>query len=193
MLEEFHKKFPVFREKLLAPFLFKINPAYISLLALIFAGAAGYFFYQQMFLLAGISVLLNGFFDILDGEIAKKFGSASVFGDFLDHTFDRLADVAMFAGVALLPQIPVWLGWPAIILVLLVSYLGTQAQALTGKRLYSAWMGRGDRIIVLTVAGLLAAYFGVVVLYYALLLVLILSVATFVHRFWAIYRDISKI
>ena len=53
-------------------------------------------------------------------------------------------------------------------------------------------MGRGDRIVVLTVAGLLAAYFGAIVLYYALLLVLILSAVTFLHRFWAIYKDISK-
>ncbi len=192
MLEELHKKVPQLREKILAPFLFKTNPAYISLLALLLAAAAGYFFYKQMFLLAGVLVLLNGFFDILDGEIAKKFGSVSAFGDFLDHTFDRIADVLMFAGIALLPQIPVWLGWPTIILVLLVSYLGTQAQALTGKRLYSAWMGRGDRVVVLAVAGLLAAYFGVVVLYYALLLVLILSAATFLHRFWAIYMDIKR-
>lgn len=192
MLEELHKRAPEIRERLLKPFIFKTNPAYISLLALIFAGLAGFLFYHKQFLLAGISVLLNGFFDILDGEIAKKFGTVSVFGDFIDHTFDRLADVAMFAGVALLPEIPIWLGWPTIILILLVSYLGTQAQALTGKRLYSALMGRGDRLVVLTVAGLLAAYFGAIVLYYALLVVLILSTAAFVQRFWVITQDIKK-
>ncbi len=192
MLEELHKKVPNLREKILAPFLFKTNPAYISLLALILAGAAGYLFYKQMFVLAGISVLLNGFFDILDGEIAKKFGSVSVFGDFLDHTFDRIADVLMFAGVALLPQIPQWLGWPTIILVLLVSYLGTQAQALTGKRLYSAWMSRADRVIILAVAGILAHFYGLVVLYYALFVVLTLSVIAFAQRFFTIWRDVKN-
>lgn len=192
MLEEIHKRMPILRERIFRPFVFKTNPNYISLLALILAAFAGYFFYSQKFLLAGIFVLLNGFFDVLDGEIAKKFGFASLFGDFLDHTFDRIADVLMFAGIALLPQIPQWLGWPAIILVLLVSYLGTQAQALTGKRLYAGWLSRSDRILVLTIAGILAEFYGIIILYYALAFVLAFSTLSFLQRFFTIWRDIKK-
>ncbi|MBI2041265.1 MAG: CDP-alcohol phosphatidyltransferase family protein [DPANN group archaeon] len=193
MLEELHKRMPILRERIFRPFVFKTNPSYVSVIALIFAAGAGYLFYSQKFLLAGIFVLLNGFFDVLDGEIAKKFGFTSMFGDFLDHTFDRVADVLMFAGVALLPQIPVWLGWPATILVLLVSYLGTQAQALTGKRLYAGWLSRSDRIAVLAAAGAIAGFYGIIVIYYALILVLVLSTLSFLQRFFTIWKDIKNL
>ncbi len=192
MLEELHKRMPIIRERIFRLFVFKTNPSYVSVIALAAAAAAGYFFYSQKFLLAGLFVLLNGFFDVLDGEIAKKFGFASLFGDFLDHTFDRIADVLMFAGIALLPQIPQWLGWPAIILVLLVSYLGTQAQAITGKRLYAGWLSRSDRIVVLAAAGILAEFYGTAVLYYALILVLAFSTLSFLQRFFTIWRDIKN-
>ncbi|MBD3263307.1 CDP-alcohol phosphatidyltransferase family protein, partial [Candidatus Woesearchaeota archaeon] len=127
-------------------------------------------------------VFVNGFLDILDGAIAKKYGT-SKFGDFLDHTFDRLADIAILVGIAFNPNIPNWLGFATIIVILLVSYMGTQAQALTKKRLYTAIASRADRILILGLGGIIAAFY-FDVLYYALWLLLALSVITFFQRFY---------
>src|SRR5262249_62133353 len=39
--------------------------------------------------------------DMLDGALARITGSTGVFGAFLDSTMDRIADAAVFAGIAI--------------------------------------------------------------------------------------------
>jgi len=119
MLPEFSSKFPELRQKLVKPFVININPNVISVIALIVAIVAGYLFWQGFLFLAAVFVLLNGFLDILDGEIAKTFKRESKFGDFIDHSFDRIADVAILLGLTLNKSVPDFLGFATIILVLL--------------------------------------------------------------------------
>ena len=191
MLDSINQKWPNLRKQIFSKLAIKINPNIVSLLALFAAFAAGYAFYKNWLWIAGLLVFLNGFFDIMDGEIAKKWGKTSEFGDFLDHTVDRLADVAILLGITFNPNVPDWLGFVTIIAVLLVSYMGTQAQALTKKRLYTAIASRADRIIILGFAGILAVYY-CNILYYALLLLLILSIVTFLQRAYLISVQLKK-
>jgi len=178
------------RKKTFGKLAIRINPNIVTFLSLVAAVVAGYFFWQGFLWLAGLMVLLNGFLDIMDGEIAKKHGT-SKFGDFIDHTFDRLADVAILLGITFHPNIPNWLGFATIIAVLLVSYMGTQAQALTKKRLYTAIASRADRILILGFAGIIAAFY-LDALYWAIWLLLVLSVLTFFQRFYLISRQLTK-
>lgn len=191
MLVELNKKFPEIRKKILKPFVFKCNPNTVSWVALIMAGIAGYLFYADQVILASLFVILNGFFDILDGEIAKAYGKTSKLGDFMDHAFDRVADVLMFFGVALNPGIPLWLGSMNVIFILLVSYMGTQFQAITQKRLYGGLFGRSDRNLFLFLFGAGTVVFAES-LYYGTIIILALSAFTFVQRFWMSYREIKK-
>jgi len=78
----------------------KINPNTLTWLSLVFAFVAGLFFYfsnSSMELLnsylyfSALFVFLNGFFDAIDGKVAKLAGKASKRGDFLDHAIDRYA------------------------------------------------------------------------------------------------------
>lgn len=191
MLVEFNKKFPQIRKKILKPFVVNCNPNLVSVLAVIVAGLAGYFFYTGMPVLAGIMVLLNGFFDILDGEIAKTYNKTSKLGDFLDHAFDRVADVLMFFGLALNPAIPMWLGSLMVIFILLVSYMGTQFQAIMNRRLYGGLFGRSDRCLFLSLVGIGTLVFADS-LYYGVWIITILSAFTFLQRFYVSYREIKK-
>lgn len=190
MLPELSSKFPELRKKLLAPFIININPNFISVIALIVAVAAGYFLWQNLLLPAAAFVLLNGFLDMLDGEIAKTFKRETKLGDFLDHSFDRLADVAILLGLTLNKNVPDFLGFATIIIVLLVSYLGTEAQAISGKRLYAGWLGRGDRLLLIAIAAIVAVWFGGA-LYYATLLILVLSAVSFAQRFATIIKNLN--
>lgn len=180
MLDELEKKYDI--RRFLDKFTVKINPNIITTLALIVAIVAGYLFYIKEPVFAGILVLLNGFLDILDGRIAKKYNLVSKRGDFLDHTFDRLADVAMFTGIAMSGLVPMELGFITIITILLVSYLGTQAHALTHKRLYSGFVGRADRIVIISFFSFLTLVYKNA-LYYGILLIFVLSIMTFLQRF----------
>jgi phosphatidylglycerophosphate synthase len=188
MLDKIANKYPNLRKKLVGRFVFKTNPNYISFLALIIAIIAGLLFYYGHIYLGALFVLLNGFFDILDGQIAKTYGTSKR-GDFLDHTFDRLADIAIILGITLTPIIPDLIGFSTIIAVLLVSYLGTASQAVSENRIYGGGLGRSDRLIILFIAPLLT-YFWTEALLYSIYLILVLSIVTFFVRFYRIYANI---
>ena len=190
MLPELSAKFPELRKKLMKPFVVDVNPKMVSIAALLVAITAGYFLWQNLLLPAAVFVLLNGFLDMLDGEIAKTFKKETKFGDFLDHSFDRIADVAILLGLTLNKNVPDFLGFGTIILVLLVSYLGTEAQALSGKRLYAGWLGRGDRLVLIAVGALAQVWFEQA-LYVMAIILLSLSIISFAQRFYAIVKMLN--
>jgi archaetidylinositol phosphate synthase len=139
-----------------------VNPDIFSWISLIFALFAGLFFYfsnplyelsNYFLIFSVIFVFSNGFFDALDGKIAKLTNKSSKRGDFLDHALDRYADVLIVGGLALSP----WcryqtIGLGAVVGMLLTSYMGTQAQAVGIKRNYSGLLGRADRLVLLMFA-----------------------------------------
>ncbi len=136
-----------------------VNPNAISWLALLAAMVAGVGFFlggAGFLLLALLLILLSAYLDALDGKVAKMFGKASPRGDFIDHVFDRYADVFLLGGVAFnAAYAPLWVGALAIIGVLLTSYMGTQAQAVGQGRRYGGILGRADRLVLLFAGGLL--------------------------------------
>ena len=145
--------------KILDPIAEKIplGPMSISFLSLITAIGAGYSFYlvesnlgNKEYLLAGaLLVFLTAVLDALDGIVARKRGLSSKRGDLVDHTLDRVADILIIGGIAFGPLVKTEIGFAAIIGVLMLSYMGTQAQAVGAGREYAGLLGRADRLIVL--------------------------------------------
>lgn len=99
-------------------------------------------------------------FDMLDGALARRRGQASDVGAFLDSTFDRLSETALF--LALLHDVvqrPYGPGWmPELILVALAgslttSYARARAEGL-GQDCKVGWLERPERVVLL-VLGLL--------------------------------------
>jgi len=139
--------------------LVKVSPNTITWLSLFFAILAGisvYFTYKWPYaiLIAFFFGVLNSICDLVDGDLARLTGKTSVVGDFLDHTFDRYADIAMILGMVLSPLCSVEWGVFAISGVLLVSYMGTQAQAMGVGRIYGGLLGRADRLTILGIVGI---------------------------------------
>ncbi|HNX47380.1 MAG TPA: CDP-alcohol phosphatidyltransferase family protein [Methanomassiliicoccales archaeon] len=131
----------------------KVHPNHISFMALALAAVAGvmlYFSFDNWVLLpiSAVVVLVSGFFDGLDGKVARLAGIADRRGDFLDHVLDRYADMLMIGGVAVSAWCSPYLGMMALVGVLLTSYMGTQAQAVGAKRMYAGILGRADRIVL---------------------------------------------
>ena len=135
--------------------LINVNPNMISWAGLLLALLCGVLLYLSydhhiLLIVGAIVVLVSGYFDALDGKVAKLAGKASKRGDFLDHVFDRYADVFMIGGVALSAWCNPILGALALVGVLLTSYMGTQAQAVGAPRLYAGLLGRADRVVLST-------------------------------------------
>jgi CDP-diacylglycerol---glycerol-3-phosphate 3-phosphatidyltransferase len=55
---------------------------------------------QGQFVLGSIVITLCALLDSLDGVMARMRGGTSLFGAFLDSTLDRVADAAIFGGLA---------------------------------------------------------------------------------------------
>ena len=141
------------------------HPNVFSVWSIIFAIAAGLsfgfsgvlvpggenHFYPFLLIVALLFVILNSIADTLDGRIARMHGKSSKLGDFMDHTMDRLSDVAILAGIALSSYCNTIFGFVSVISVLLASYMGTQSQAVGAGRNYRGIMGRADRMVLLMI------------------------------------------
>ncbi len=175
-----------------------LSPDQVSVLAFVAAvlAAVAFAVAEPAFYIAGaLLVLLNGWFDLVDGALAREQEIASDGGDLLDHVLDRYADIAVIAGFT--AGIDAYaLGFLAVTGVLMTSYLGTQIQAVGIGREYGGILGRADRLALMGIVGVVAAAysgplvgeFGVV----ALLLVLFAVVGhlTALQRFLGAWRDL---
>lgn len=97
----------------------------------------------------GLLILLNAGCDGLDGQVARFQKVSSKKGDLIDHTFDRVADLMILIGISWSVYCDMGLGLLALSAMIMVSYLGTQSQALGVGRNLKGLMGRADRLVLL--------------------------------------------
>ncbi|MDY6765202.1 MAG: CDP-alcohol phosphatidyltransferase family protein [Halobacteria archaeon] len=178
-----------------------LTPNQISVISLSLAvvSAVGFYLGQPItYVLGSLLVALNGLLDVLDGELAREMGIESKRGDFLDHVFDRYADMIILVGI--IAGIDRWfLGFLAFSGVILTSYMGTQAQAVGGGREYGGLIGRADRLVIIFVAGILQAVIPELPVYTltvqpleaVLVLFALVGHFTAVQRFVLTWRDLS--
>ena len=98
--------------------------------------------------------------DGLDGTMARRGGRVTRFGAFLDSTLDRVADGAVFAGLALWAAgrdtVALWLALACLVGGFVVSYARARAEAEG----WDASVGLFERSDRLAVAGLAALVVG---------------------------------
>ena len=78
------------------PFLFRrrMNPNVLTVSGTLISLAAATAFALGEFPAGGLLMLAGGFFDLIDGVVARHHGVTSRFGAFLDATLDRVTDMA---------------------------------------------------------------------------------------------------
>lgn len=141
---------------------------------------------QYSFLLGGVFLLISGFFDVVDGQVARITGKTSKKGAFLDSVFDKTAEVAIFIGILIGGYSDGWMVLLAITLSLLVSYTRARAESL-GVALQGVGIGeRAERLLVIAIVGFMGSEF----LKYAVAIVIIIAGITFVQRVVATARKI---
>ena len=79
-----------------------VSPDAVTIVGTLGVCAGALIFFPRGDLLAGVLVITAFVFsDIVDGAMARASGRTSPFGAFLDSTLDRVADAAIFAGLAM--------------------------------------------------------------------------------------------
>lgn len=141
---------------------------------------------EYSFVLGGILLLVSGFFDIVDGQVARITGKTSKKGAFLDSVFDKVAEVAIFIGILIGGYSQGYLVLLAIGLSLLVSYTRARAESL-GVQLQGIGIGeRAERLLVIAIIGMIPGF-----LNYAVIIVAIIAGITFVQRIITTARGIK--
>ncbi len=153
---------------------------------------AVYFLSQQNFLIAGSLFILASFLDMVDGAVARVTGKASRFGAYLDTVVDRYVEAIIVFGLLFvgLPgfYIPAY-AW--IFLYLFGSMMTTYAKAAAkekeiipeGKELKGGILERAERLIILFI-GIIAAAFNPMYLTYVIVLLAILTNISALQRIW---------
>jgi phosphatidylglycerophosphate synthase len=174
------------------PFLFRrpVNPNGLTVAGMLVSFAAAVAFALGEFAWGGVLMLAGGFFDLIDGVVARHHGVASRFGAFLDATLDRVTDMAILLGITMYYAIA---GEPGRVLLagyvlacgVLVSYVKARAE-LEVSDFRVGLLERGERVGLIAAGGILG--FMVV----ALWIVAVGSTITVIQRFALAYREMER-
>jgi CDP-diacylglycerol---glycerol-3-phosphate 3-phosphatidyltransferase len=137
----------------------RVHPNLLTTLGFFATMAAAWSFHVQALHAAGFLVLLGGFFDILDGRVARLTGLGSKFGAFYDSTLDRISEIAVFLGILSLyadNMTMIYVVMLAMAGSLMVSYTRARAEAM-GLDCRVGLMPRAERVVLI---GAAALFFG---------------------------------
>ena len=145
------------------PFLFRrpLNPNLLSVLGVLVSLGGAVSFAAGALPLGGILLFAGGFFDLVDGAVARHNAASTSFGAFLDSTLDRVVDMAILLGIlmhyakvgdlhlALLAGI-------ASIATVMVSYTKARAESIVSD-FNSGLMERAERVLLLVAGSAITA------------------------------------
>jgi len=146
----------------------KLTPDMLTLVgvALCLAGAVLVGFESRneflFFWLGGALFVVGSVADILDGALARAAGKGTVFGAFIDSTFDRVGEAAILATIGLSfmhdsNEVSLMAAFAAVIGSFLVSYTRARAEAL-GLRGDIGFGSRVERVVLIAVGLFLAPW-----------------------------------
>ena len=139
---------------------------------------------------SGLWLLASGFFDLLDGSLARQAKAQSSFGAFWDSTLDRVSESLVFGGYLLYyyqhqESNLLLTAFAVSILSLLISYTRARAEGL-GVDCEVGILPRPARVLILAFGFLASQPTGV------LLLVGALTLVTVVQRILWVYQRAPK-
>ena len=138
-------------------------------------------------ILGGIVLLISGFFDIVDGNVARVTKRTSKKGSFLDSSLDKLSEVAVFLGLTIGHLAEPLLCMIALSLSLIVSYIRAKAESL-GIELKGIGIGeRAERLLILAIIGMIPIPGA---MQWAVVIVSLIAGITIIQRMVATYKKL---
>jgi len=165
----------------------RINPNVLTLMGLVVNTYAAFLFgyatgenQRRMFLYAGLVIIGSGFFDLVDGRVARASNQVTRFGGFFDSVVDRYSDASLFFGLLVFYArgnrfFYVVLTALVMISAIMVSYARARAESLIGT-CRVGFMERPERLVLLIIGALFNVMAPV------LWVIAVLSTLTVIHR-----------
>jgi CDP-diacylglycerol---glycerol-3-phosphate 3-phosphatidyltransferase len=143
-------------------------------------------------IIGGVVMLAAGYFDILDGALARLTGKVTPFGAVLDSTLDRVSEAVILIAILVLFGGSLWMDVLVFLTLVgsyLVSYIRARSETMGMKGAVGIFT-RAERVLVLA-AGLILS--GVsYVLAIALAVIVVLSFFTAGQRLWNASRGPAR-
>jgi archaetidylinositol phosphate synthase len=137
-------------------------------------------------IIGGILLLVSGFFDMVDGQVARVTGKTSKKGEYLDSMFDKISEVAIFLGILVGGYAEPYVVLLAITLSLLVSYARAKSDLINIK-LQGIGIGeRAERLLVIAIIGIIGF------MDYAVMIVIIIAGITLIQRMIFTTKNIKE-
>jgi CDP-diacylglycerol--glycerol-3-phosphate 3-phosphatidyltransferase len=165
----------------------RINPNVLTFMGLIVNTVAAVLFgiadsdnQAAMFRYAGLVIIGSGFFDLVDGRVARASNQVTRFGGFFDSVIDRYSDASQFLGLLVFYArggrfLYVILSAFVMISAIMVSYSRARAESLIGS-CKVGFMERPERLVLVILGALFNRMAPV------LWLIAVLSTITVIHR-----------
>jgi archaetidylinositol phosphate synthase len=141
-----------------------MSPTFWTTLSLILAASSGLTYMSAIYfgsnwylssMVGSILLLFSGFFDIVDGCIARVTKQSSKKGAYLDSVFDKVSETIIFIGLAIGGLANPIISQIAISISLLVSYTRAKSEAV-GIDLKGIGIGeRAERLLLIGILGLI--------------------------------------
>ncbi|MFC1917452.1 CDP-alcohol phosphatidyltransferase family protein [Chloroflexota bacterium] len=136
-----------------------VSPDFLTWTGLWLTVVAGILVIYENLLTAGIVVLFAGFFDMLDGALARLTERTTKFGAVLDSTLDRLSEAILLLSIMIFfgrqgSLTGMTLAGIAMIGSFLVSYVRARTEGI-GIECKAGFFTRPERVIVLSLGLLL--------------------------------------
>ena len=166
-----------------------LSPNFWTAVGLAFALASAFVYGLSIefgLIIGGVLLLVSGFFDMVDGQVARVTGKTSQKGSYLDSMFDKISEVAIFLGLLIGGYVEPYLVLLAITLSLLVSYARAKSDALNIK-LQGVGIGeRAERLLVIAIIGIIGY------MEPAVIIVVIIAGITLVQRMIVTAKNIKE-
>lgn len=175
-----------------------LSPTFWSMIGFAFAILSSIFFGLTNFLnqqgiefpsqiFASILLLISGFFDIVDGSVARVMKKSTTKGAFLDSNFDKISEALIFIGIAIGGLSNPILAMIALSTSILVSYLRAKAESL-GIELKGVGIGeRAERLLILSICGFIPISESI---QWGVIIIILISGFSFLQRFRYVLKRI---
>ncbi len=166
-----------------------LSPNFWTTIGLMFAIASAVVYGLNIefgLIIGGVLLLVSGFFDMMDGQVARATGQTSKKGSYLDSMFDKIAEVVIFLGILIGGYVEPHIVLLAITLSLLVSYARAKSDALNIK-LQGVGIGeRAERLLAIAIIGIIGY------MELAVIIVVIIAGITLVQRMIVTAKNIRE-
>lgn len=137
--------------------------------------------------IASIMLLISGFFDIVDGSVARVMKKTTTRGAFLDSNFDKVSEALIFIAIAIGGLSNPILAMIALSTSILVSYLRARAESL-GMELKGIGVGeRAERLLILAICGLIPISGSI---QWGIIIIILISAFSFIQRLMYVLKRI---